>query len=357
MNYDNAAKSQADIIIRLITRSDQKWRKDWSDNGFRQQNKDSTAYKGHNQLALFENCISKESKDPRWFTFNQIKNNGWKLQKGSKGSPIYFISNQVSKLKRDKDNNPILDKNGNKQYEVNSTDKPIFKSYFVFNGKDIEGVPDFVAPKKLSKKEQEKLNTEKYLLAEKIITDFCKENKVAFLEMPSKDAFFRNGVFSDEKTVVVPDKNQFNNLDAYYATAFHELGHATKILDIRINKETDSPNGNNFGSKNYAKEELTAELTSIFICGALGLDSTPSFKLTEKEKMSDREINSISYLKGWFDNGKLEQADMVTAVKEASRATRALIPAETMKKIEQTINKSETVSNKVSEKKSKGISI
>lgn len=153
------------------------------------------------------------------------------------------------------------------------------------------------------------------------VAAYVENNGLRLQEMSSEGAFFQNG--TDSKLVVVPLKEQFGeNQDAYYATLFHELTHSTKVLEnSRQGFETDTPRGNHFGSQNYAREELVAEVGALLLCQHYGINS---FVDPDNEKVSDLTQNSAAYLKNWIEAGKLEDSDIVKAVNEAKRSTNAI---------------------------------
>lgn len=153
------------------------------------------------------------------------------------------------------------------------------------------------------------------------IAAYVESNGLRLQEMSSEGAFFQNG--TDSKIVVVPLKEQFgDNQDAYYATLFHELTHSTKVLEnSRQGFETDNARGNNFGSQNYAREELVAEVGSLLLCQHYGINS---FVDPDNEKISDLTQNSAAYLKNWIEAGSLKDNDIVMAVSEAKRSTNII---------------------------------
>jgi len=67
--------------------------------------------------------------------------------------------------------------------------------------------------------------------------------------------------------VQMPNKDQFNNASAYYGTLLHELGHWTGDKS-RLDRDMSG----RFGSVQYAKEELIAEIASYMVRGQLGLE-------------------------------------------------------------------------------------
>src|SRR3546814_5578876 len=98
--------------------------------------------------------------------------------------------------------------------------------------------------------------------------------------------------------VAVPPQPAFFEQVNYYRTCLHELTHATGHAK-RLNRDLT----NSFGSKDYAREELIAEMGSAFLCAALGI--TPTVRhadylgswlevLREEDRKSTR-LNSSHY--------------------------------------------------------------
>ena len=91
---------------------------------------------------------------------------------------------------------------------------------------------------------------------------------------------------------------------AYYATLFHELAHWTGA-EQRLNRVK----GKRFGDREYAYEELVAELASAFVCAEFGIDN---------------HEQSAAYLASWLRGltELLEANDraIVSAAAEASKA-------------------------------------
>lgn len=128
-------------------------------------------------------------------------------------------------------------------------------------------------------------------------------------DTPSSSAFY----MPFEDSIVIPLKDQFKiskteegifkDGQEYYSTALHEMAHSTGH-ESRLNRSL----GGKFGSASYAKEELIAEMSSAFICSALGFD-----------KRINR--NSAAYLDSWvkkLSDDPTYIKDLMTPVKKAS---------------------------------------
>lgn len=318
MKISELYEKQADVFFDLIMQSDQQWRKSWADKDFTQRNGlTDNGYSNLNQSLLFKRAVVENLEDPRWLTFAQAKEAGYTIKKGSKGSQIFRIVTKYTRQSKDEQGRVIKDENGEPKTETLAYEKPILKTFTVFNARDIDGIEPFKRAE-LSEAQKELLKQENYQRAEAMVQAYCQKYDISLQEIASAGAFHsyaqsNNGAI--EKKVVVPLKAQFNTLDDYFSVLFHEVGHSTKHLGIRINQETDTPHGNYFGSTNYAKEELTAELTALLLCKEFNIDSTST---------AQTENNSVAYLASWIESGALTKEDFKIATIEANRASKAI---------------------------------
>lgn len=107
--------------------------------------------------------------------------------------------------------------------------------------------------------------------------------------------------------VNVPCLAQYTDGAEYYSTLFHELAHSTGHSS-RLNRFTGSAAHAAFGSQEYSKEELVAEITAAGILNALGMESGNSFR------------NSAAYVKSWADHIKNDPLMYVSAATKAQAA-------------------------------------
>ena len=103
---------------------------------------------------------------------------------------------------------------------------------------------------------------------------------------------------SDE--IHLPPKEAFPELADYYATALHELAHWTRHAS-RLDRERFG----GFGSPDYAREELRAELTSAFLSQEFGLPSSIE--------------GHAAYLQSWMQDLKEDKTAFVQAVSDAKQ--------------------------------------
>ena len=104
---------------------------------------------------------------------------------------------------------------------------------------------------------------------------------------------------SDDE-IHLPPKESFPELADYYATALHELAHWTRHCS-RLDRERYG----GFGSPDYAREELRAELTSAFLSQEFGLPSSIE--------------GHAAYLQSWMQDLKEDKTAFVQAVSDAKQ--------------------------------------
>lgn len=210
-------------------------------------------YNGINNLKLTFTANRFGFKDSRWATFKQAQEAGAKIKKGAKGVHIEFWQYakpimEVNPKTGKKEQVYVIDEEtGKKVPAYAELEHPIVKSYVVFNAEQMEGIE----PEKIIKLSHEKTNE-------------AMENMIKNSEAPVIfDQISTNYYEPSSDTIHVIPKEHFKSVDAFYATVSHEIAHSTGS-EKRLNRVTlTTPSS--FGSEIYAKEELRAELTSMFL--------------------------------------------------------------------------------------------
>ena len=109
--------------------------------------------------------------------------------------------------------------------------------------------------------------------------------------------------------IQLPPRGAFKDADGYYATLFHEAGHATGHAS-RLNRATLAKT-QGFGSTEYSKEELIAEFCSAYLQGAAGIEAT-------------RE-NTAAYLQSWLKKLKDDPKMLPMAARQAKNAAAYIL--------------------------------
>ena len=258
----------------------ERWYSDLNKNGVT-----NTEYRGVNQLILSYVAYKEKYKDNRWLTYKQIKENNYKITNAKgKGVPIEFWSVYDIKNKIRLDF-PTYEKIIEKTPERKKDFKVFCNTTYVFNASLIEGI------KPNEKNNRNTIPTNIYFkrLISKLHIEYIEEGNKAYY-IPSKD------------TIVLPPSSKFFDKYSYYATQLHELSHATGHSS-RLNR-----NLNNQNKKDYAREELIAEISSSFLMQKLNV------KVHE-----DDYNNHKSYIQSWILLLEDKPTELFKAVGEANK--------------------------------------
>ncbi len=90
-------------------------------------------YQGEaNIIVLTDKAIDLKTNDPRWLTFLQAQEHGYKIKKGAKGTRICYASIAAPKAEETADG----------EIELSGRPRKIFKHFIVFNATQVEGIPE-----------------------------------------------------------------------------------------------------------------------------------------------------------------------------------------------------------------------
>lgn len=272
----------AERLIEQLKQGTAPWQMPWKagDGGGMMPFNPTTGnrYKGINAIHL----LSQGREDQRWLTFNQAKAAGAQVRKGEKSTSIQYWKFEEEQAKRDENNKPVLDGNGDPVKVRVRLERPKMFMANVFNAEQIDGLPTYQKP----------VQTWNALeRAETIL-----QASGADIRHGGDQAYYRPST----DNIQLPDKAQFPSAENYYATALHELGHWTGH-GSRLDRDLSHP----FGSEGYAKEELRAEIASMILGDELGIGHDP-----EKH---------VSYVASWI---KALQNDPMEIFRAASDAEK-----------------------------------
>ena len=256
----------------------------------------NTRYRGINKMWLSFIQKMEGWEDPRWCTFKQAQTQGWKIKPGSKGTRVEFWSLYDTEEKRkltQREAKQLSDELTLEDFK--NRVKPISNVYTVFNGEQIDGIPKY-------EEKTYELNTEELLqkrdtLLKKMNVDFSEGGDKAFYN-PSRDR------------ITLPEMNRFETEYDYMATLLHEAGHATGHIS-RLNRDMTGV----FGSPEYAREELRAEIASAFAAQVVGID------YQQNQYMENHE----AYVQDWISVLENSPNELFAAIKDAEKISDYLI--------------------------------
>jgi len=269
----------SEVTTRIIAQMEEgviPWQKPWVANGKAISRSTGKPYSLLNQMLL--------GRPGEYLTFKQCQEAGGKVKKGEKASMVVFW-----KFIEQKD-----EETGEKK-EV-----PFLRYYNVFHIDQCEGItakhttetafPDGAATLEA---------------AQEIIYDYLGREGVMLSHEEGDRAFYRPA--TDE--VVLPIRKQFISTAEYYSTVFHELTHSTghpKRLN-RLSKPSF------FGTEDYSKEELVAEIGAATLVNHVGLETSSSFR------------NNAAYLQNWLKVLKDDKRFIVSAAGRAEKAVNLIL--------------------------------
>ena len=221
-------------------------------------------------------------------TFKQWQDLGGHIRKGEKSEIVVFW-----KIFESKETDPDTG-------EIEVKKIPLLRYYNVFHISQVEGVEP-LAPEQLNDE------VEPIEAGDKIITDYINREHLNFIECKSNKAYYS----PTNDTVVVPLKEQYSMINEYYSTTFHELTHSTGHKD-RLNR-LQSGAVASFGSENYSKEELVAEIGSATLMSIAGIETPKTFR------------NSTAYIQNWLQVLRNDNKFIVSASSKAEKAVNYIL--------------------------------
>ena len=274
-----------DSIIKMLEEGVAPWQTPWESAGMPPNPTSGREYRGGNAIHLMAIGMTKGYDDPRWMTYKQASENGWQVRQGEKGTHIEFWD---VKSKSEDRNDPSG--SAKPEQESEKTDRRlIHRVYTVFNAKQIEGIPAYQHP--------ERTGFDALQSGERIL-----DNSGATIAHDQRDSAFYN---RKSDSIHLPPKEAFNDAAGYYGTALHELAHWTGHPS-RLNRATLNDTYR-FGDLNYAKEELRAELASVFIAAEVGVPHEPA--------------KHAAYVGSWIKTLKGDKNEIFRAAHDASAAS------------------------------------
>lgn len=282
--FEKVKNHRKELVDKVIANMDKGyiWEAGWDINALRSQNPVSGAkYNGINKLSLGYVVSENNYQDPRFVTFKQAQDNNWKVKRGEHG---HLCEYWIWTTKVEKEN-----ENGEKVKVEVPLDRPKVSYFTVFNMEQIEGnYPKFELPTKLSHDN----------LVE-IANDLIASSRCPIKEVAQSRAYYS----PSNDDITLPLRDSFSSSEDFLATLIHEMAHST---GEELGRQMST--GGKM-SPEYAKEELVAELSSLFLKAELGI--------ANKGKHFE---NHSAYLNGWNSMLKSDPNELYRASKEADKA-------------------------------------
>ena len=280
MKRDLYSKVSARIVAEL-QRGAAPWVKPWSataGNNVPCNAMTNRPYSGCNVLLLW---MAQQAgyRAPRYLTFKQALELGGNVRRGEHGTKVYFVKQLQIRDERAEDEDAVRL-------------VPMLREYTVFNIDQCENLPEAVSANPAARVRNPDCRDQ---LADDFLrstgADISEEHGEAYY-VPSRDF------------ISMPAFAAFKGADHFYNVAFHELTHWTGHPS-RLSRDLK----HRFGSRDYAAEELVAELGAAFLCAEFGFDG---------------DVRNAGYIASWIELLKADKRAFFTACSKASQAAEYL---------------------------------
>ena len=312
---DKALDLFAEMMIEKIESIRKDWRKPWFTEGALPwpRNLHGREYNGMNALMLLLHCEKQGYTIPRFCTFDCVRRlntpgkDGQELPRvsilrGEKSFPVMLTTftciHKETKEKIKYDEYKKLSEKEQEQYNV----FPRMQVFRVFNVAQTNLRE--ARPELWEKLEQEvarpKIEDGEHLSFAPVDTMIRDNLWICPIRPKHQDSAYYS---ISKNEIVVPEKEQFKSGEAFYGTLFHEMTHSTGAEGV-----LDRIKPTAFGSAEYAREELVAELGSALVAQRYGM---------AKHIKED----SCAYLKGWLNELKESPQFIKTTLLDVKRAS------------------------------------
>lgn len=322
---DNALQKFSDMLIaRMEQMKESKWKKGWTDGRTAQfglpQNLVGRPYTGSNAFLCQIHTTMEHYRMPVYLTIKQIRDAGGMIKKGEHSIPIFKWDLRI----KDKDGKKLSEsdyRNMTKEEQAECTVRPYLKVYNEWNidQTNLEEVNKEKYDAILKRFKSEPIKDEVGMYKNEAFDNLLKEQSWV---CPIEYEKFNESAFYSPKRdqIVVPSKKQFNISNTpedvfkdgmeFYGTTIHEMAHSTGH-ESRLGRD-GIVKIDQFGSDQYAKEELVAELTSALIGNAMGFDS----RIRE---------NNIAYLQNWIGSLKKDPKFLRSVMSDVNKSSKMVL--------------------------------
>lgn len=251
-----------DSIVAELETGSAPWVKTWKGTSLLPRNAiTKRPYSGINIPICWHTARAKGYTEQLWLTYKQAQEAGYQVKKGEKAAQVVYTSTYTK--------------------EVEAEDKTLrfLKVFHVFNIQQIEG---YTA-------EEPAQPADRIAHADDVVratSATIRHGGDMAAYIPSLDI------------ITMPKIEDFRGTEHYYATLMHELTHWSAP---RVKRDLKG----RFGSKEYAAEELVAELGAAFLCAHLNITG---------------DLRHASYIASWIQLLKDDPRAIFTASSQAQKA-------------------------------------
>jgi antirestriction protein ArdC len=275
-----------DRIIAALEAGTPPWRRPWDPDkagGPAMPRNAATGhrYRGINVLTLGMSVLAFSSGDPRWATYKQAEDRGWQVRRGERGTTGFFFK----RLELRDDSKPDDSEDAVRRI-------PLLRAFTLFHASQIDGVPDYVPP-----------TIEEAPWRAPEATEIIIANSGAVVRFGGDRAFYSPAT----DHIQMPPHAAFATAEGFCGTLIHEASHWTGAPS-RLNRDLRT----HFGSHDYAREELRAEIGQMMICAELGITGCDF-------------SNNAAYVASWLEKLRSDRKEIFRAAADAQRIADYLL--------------------------------
>lgn len=289
-SFDRVMEERKKLVDQIIENMKQGYilpRPKWDATSFTFHNPVSNArYHGANMMKLYLYSEMMEYEDTRFMTYKQAQSKGWQVKKGARGIRLekFIFTKQVEKENPD---------TGEVEKVTVRLERPMVNTFVVFNASQIDGI--------------EPMGERKPLEHNKVFE--VADQLIASSECPVNEAKIGGAFYSPgNDSITLPYREAFISPEAFTTTLMHEMVHSTGHTS-----RLDRPILNQFGTPDYALEELRAELGAFFMGTDLGIEGS--------QELLD---SHTQYLESWIKALQNDPNELFRACSDAQKAVERL---------------------------------
>jgi antirestriction protein ArdC len=238
-------------------------------------------YSGINVLILWAAVIKGQYSSQRWLTYRQAQAAGGNVRRGEHGTVVCYADRFIPKGEEARAQDEDRD----------ARQIAFLKRFTVFNVDQCEGLPEALTSAPELPAEIDMIPSVQALI----------RTSGADFRIGGDEAYYSPGA----DFVAVPPPAAFAERINWYRTALHELGHWTGH-----SSRLDRNQRGGFGSADYAREELVAEMASAFACASLSIQPT---------------VRHADYIGSWLAVLREDEKAIFRAASAASKAADFLL--------------------------------
>lgn len=223
--------------------------------------------------------------DGEYASYKQWQSVGGQVRKGEKSEIVVFWK-MLQKKEQNEDGDEVV------------RAIPVLKYFSVFHISQVDGVEPLEKPE--LNEEIEPLDE-----ADDVLMGYINREGIKFEQEASNEAYYA----PLRDLIHLPLIEQFSDAAEYYSVAFHEATHST-MKETRCNRPQKMAA---FGTENYSKEELVAEIGSATMLNILGIETKGTFK------------NNTAYIQNWLQVLKNDNRFIVSASSKAEKAVKYIL--------------------------------